>query len=449
MEDLVKKAKAGDSVAFSELIVLVRADLYRAAFSILRNDADSQDAVQETIIKIYYNLYKLRYNKNFRAWVRKIVINISKQMYKANKGNVELVEEDFPDDSTIDASLSDINFDHIFSELGERDKEIFQLHFVDGLTSGAIAKKLGMSHSNVRSHLRRGILKLRERHTPATLFIFVLCMFIATSVLAISIVSYIKDLFNLSDVGVNNDGVLMAIENLDWYQQVDMDYKDLGDGYRIKMEHLSMDEMCLYMIFDLESDKDISKYTDVSLPDLKVLNENNDVICDKSNIAVEQYAQRYGCKFIESDSQHMRFLVYMYADSFPVSKVLNVDFSNIVLYKKTIFSTMIKEINCNASFSINLLDKFANRQHTYYSANNSIVKKAIISETGFYAIIEGQNCDNVKGNLIDINGQIYNYYLHPLANSDELKYILIANFNSIDTNKLILTIFNQNIELIK
>ena len=35
MEDLVKKAKAGDSVAFSELIVLVRADLYRAAFSIL------------------------------------------------------------------------------------------------------------------------------------------------------------------------------------------------------------------------------------------------------------------------------------------------------------------------------------------------------------------------------------------------------------------------------
>ena len=57
MEDLVKKAKAGDSVAFSELIVLVRADLYRAAFSILRNDADSQDAVQETIIKIYYNLF--------------------------------------------------------------------------------------------------------------------------------------------------------------------------------------------------------------------------------------------------------------------------------------------------------------------------------------------------------------------------------------------------------
>ena len=449
MEDLVKKAKAGDSVAFSELIVLVRADLYRAAFSILRNDADSQDAVQETIIKIYYNLYKLRYNKNFRAWVRKIVINISKQMYKANKGNVELVEEDFPDDSTIDASLSDINFDHIFSELGERDKEIFQLHFVDGLTSGAIAKKLGMSHSNVRSHLRRGILKLRERHTPATLFIFVLCMFIATSVLAISIVSYIKDLFNLSDVGVNNDGVLMAIENLDWYQQVDMNYKDLGDGYRIKMEHLSMDEMCLYMIFDLESDKDISKYTDVSLPDLKVLNENNDVICDKSNIAVEQYAQRYGCKFIESDSRHMKFLVYMYADSFPISKVLNVDFSTILLTKRNLLTTSEDRLHGNINFSINLLDKFSNRQHLTYTSDSSIIKKAIVSETGFYAIIETESPYVGKISLIDKNNLQYNCYFYPLTNSDTLRYVVISSFDNFEINLLKLNIYNQDFLLKK
>ncbi len=241
----------------------------------------------------------------------------------------------------------------------------------------------------------------------------------------------------------------MAIENLDWYQQIDMDYKDLGDGYKIKIEHLLMDEMCLYMIFDLESDKDISKYTDVSLPDLKVLNENNNVICDKNSMVDEQYAQRYGCKFIEGNSRHMKFLVYMYADSFPISKVLNVDFSNIVLYKKTIFSTMTKEINCNASFSINLLDKFANRQHTYYTSNNSMLRKAIVSETGFYAIIETSNYNRTKVVLSDDFNNFYDCYIYALNSNTIGKYLIISNSSNINSMNLNLTVFNNNFELLK
>ena len=368
-------------------------------------------------------------------------------MYKANKNNVELPEEDFPDDSTIDASLSDINFDHIFSELGERDKEIFQLHFVDGLTSGAIAKKLGMSHSNVRSHLRRGILKLRERHTPATLFIFVLCMFIATSVLAISIVNYIKDLFNLSDVGVNNDGVLMAIENLDWYQQIDMEYKDLGDGYKIKMEHLSMDEMCLYMIFDLQTEKDINKLTDVSLSDLRIIDENSNLICDKSNMNVEQYAQVFGSKLIENDKHHIRFLVYMYTDSFPVSKTLDISFSNIVMYKKAMFNNKIDTINYNVDFVIDLLDKFTDRTYISYVSSNNLVQKAIISKTGFYAVIEAEKPYTGKVSLLNNNNINCNCYFYPFTNSNTLKYIVVANFNNITDNTIKLFVDNQCYEL--
>lgn len=449
MEDLVKKAKGGDASAFSELILLVRADLYRAAFSILRNDADSQDAVQETIIKIYYNLHKLRNDKNFKAWARRIVVNISKQMYKSNKGNVELAADDFPDDDVIDASISDINFDHIFSELSERDQEIFRLHFVDGLTSRTIAKRLGMTHSNVRSRLSRGILKLRERHTPATLFIFILCMFIATGVIAVSIVSYIKGLFNLSDVGINNDGILMAIENLDWYQEVDMDYQDLGDGYKIKMEYLLMDEMNLYMVFDLESEKDLSKYTDVSLPDLKIVDENNNLICDKNKMNIDQYSQVIGSKLIKVNSHQIKFLVYMYAESFPISENLNISFSTILLTRKNIFATTEDRLNSNISFSVDLIEKFIIRQHTNYISSNDTIKKAIVTETGFYATLTGQKLDNVKVSLNDENNLSYDCYLLSFTNSNSLVYIVVSTFNNIHNDKLTLHLSNRSFELNK
>lgn len=447
MEDLVKKAKGGDASAFSELILLVRTDLYRAAFSILRNDADSQDAVQETIIKIYYNLHKLRNDKNFKAWARRIVVNISKQMYKSNKSNVELADDDFPDADVIDASISDINFDHIFSELSERDQEIFRLHFVDGLTSRTIAKRLGMTHSNVRSRLSRGILKLRERHTPATLFIFILCMFIATGVIAVSIVSYIKGLFNLSDVGINNDGILMAIENLDWYQEVDMDYQDLGDGYKIKMDYLLMDEMNLYMIFDLESEKDLSKYTDVSLTDLRIVDESNNVICDKNDILAEQYAQRFGSKLIEHNSHNMKLLVYMYTAQFPLSKSLNISLSKIRFYENNKLD--IKgTIDSNTNFIVYLSDKFVNRNIMEYTSNSTIITRAIVTETGFYAIVEYPNCDKYKISLKN-STNYYTCYAYSLSNYETLKYIIVANFENSYDDSLSLSISNDVFELVK
>lgn len=449
MEDLVKKAKGGDASAFSELILLVRADLYRAAFSILRNDADSQDAVQETIIKIYYNLHKLRNDKNFKAWARRIVVNISNQMYKSNKGNVELADDDFPDDDVIDASISDINFDHIFSELSERDQEIFRLHFVDGLTSRTIAKRLGMTHSNVRSRLSRGILKLRERHTPATLFIFILCMFIATGVIAVSIVSYIKGLFNLSDVGINNDGILMAIENLDWYQEVDMDYQDLGDGYKIKVDYLLMDEMNLYMIFDLESEKDLSKYSKFSLSNLKIINQDGDIICARNDFSIQQSKKLVGDKTIENSNHNMKSLVYTLSDSLPVSSTLTICFSKLVLYNDTAIGTNEIIINTNVSLDIALDSKFVNRTNQLYISNSENIEKAIVTETGFYAIFKSNYDKLIDVNLIDHFNNTYKCYSYLLDTETPFEYIIFSSFNITTSKDIKLFVNNTEYSLIK
>ena len=85
IEDLVAKAKCGDKNAYSELIVSIQSDLYKVARARLKSEADSQDVVQDTIIKAYLNLGKLRINKNFKTWIIRILINECNRFYKKSK----------------------------------------------------------------------------------------------------------------------------------------------------------------------------------------------------------------------------------------------------------------------------------------------------------------------------------------------------------------------------
>lgn len=56
MEELVRKAKRGDSSAFAELIRLCTQSMYRVAWAYLGNDEDAADAISETVLVCYERL---------------------------------------------------------------------------------------------------------------------------------------------------------------------------------------------------------------------------------------------------------------------------------------------------------------------------------------------------------------------------------------------------------
>ena len=206
--------------------------------------------------------------------------------------------------------------------------------------------------------------------------------------------------------------------------------------------------MNLYLVLDFESENDISKFKNISLNDLKIVNENNEVICDRENVLSDQTRKILGDKLIENDSHHMKSLIYMYTDAFPISKSLDISFSEITLYTKNKRNV----INYDTHLQIDLSEKFINRKNIYYASKENTVKKAIITETGFYAIIETNNIDGLKINLLDEHGNIYNCYSHPLLSyneSNNLEYMVIANFNNSDNEILKLVISDNEIELIK
>lgn len=77
MNSKIAKAKKGDEEAFREILNNIRNDLYKLAYSYLKNEEDAKDILQETAIDIYNSIKNLKKRRSIKAMGRK---NSCKQM---------------------------------------------------------------------------------------------------------------------------------------------------------------------------------------------------------------------------------------------------------------------------------------------------------------------------------------------------------------------------------
>jgi len=72
---LIQRILAGERQLFHELIAPCERSIYFLLFSLLRNEAEAEDAAQDTAIKVYQNLKNFRGDSQFRTWVLSIARN--------------------------------------------------------------------------------------------------------------------------------------------------------------------------------------------------------------------------------------------------------------------------------------------------------------------------------------------------------------------------------------
>ncbi len=294
MEDLVEKSKNGDKDAFSKLAISVKSELYKMARTRLSNEDDIQDAIQETLFKAYLNINKLKYNKYFKTWIIKILLNECNKIYKEKNHKQNLLDRytnhhDFTE-SEFDFDESSINFDDIMKLLSDKEKQMFDLYYEQGFTTKQIAKKLNMNENTVKSRLKTGRDKIRHKYRTIAVSILIIFLVATGAVFGKDIINYIKSLFNLHSVGYSNDSILDAIETKEWVQNVEMDYIKLNDEYSIKVDYLLFDDINLYMIFDLKSESEFGENNRFSIGNLKIEDENGTVLVDEVNAFSNQQA---------------------------------------------------------------------------------------------------------------------------------------------------------------
>ena len=167
MDDLVKKAKQGDKEAFTELIILLKSDLYKIAKARIRNDEDVYDVIQETMIIAFNSIKKLKKIESFKPWIIKILINTSNNLYrKSKKENIISFEKIEPynslNNSEFDKVETILDFNFILNNFKYEDRMIIILYYVEKFTDKEIGEILKLKENTVKTKRTRIKEKIKD-----------------------------------------------------------------------------------------------------------------------------------------------------------------------------------------------------------------------------------------------------------------------------------------------
>ncbi len=159
----VARAASGDVDAFRNLYEQFKDELYRASLAICRDEFYAEEAVQESFIKMFRKLNKLRDHSSFKAWAYRIVINSSYTVIK--KHNRDWVSID---DCNIGASGDEESgatwqkLSAALSRLPKGYRNIFILHYLQELSHEQVAAVLSISVGTSKSQFHRARMQLRK-----------------------------------------------------------------------------------------------------------------------------------------------------------------------------------------------------------------------------------------------------------------------------------------------
>lgn len=178
---LVEKVIAGESAAFEILMRRYNRVLYRTARSIVKDDAEAEDVVQEGYILAYRSLGKFRGEAKLGTWLTRIVVNeavarLRKAVRRAEiiRLDADLSNEPEEDGTTIGGSQIEQPeqaairaearrlLERKIDELPEAFPTVFVLRVLEEMSVEEVSAALDIPEATVRTRHYRAKSLLRE-----------------------------------------------------------------------------------------------------------------------------------------------------------------------------------------------------------------------------------------------------------------------------------------------
>jgi RNA polymerase sigma-70 factor (ECF subfamily) len=167
---LIQQAKKGDPGAYRVLVERHMRQAYNLAFSFVNDHAGAEDIAQDAFIRAYRALPSFRGEAEFGTWLFRIVTNLSLNALRQRKPLVdrEAAMESIPSshDSTEDTAHREeirAHTERALHELPTLQRAVVILRHFDGLSTRQVSSILGCSEGTVKTHLFRGLKKLRAK----------------------------------------------------------------------------------------------------------------------------------------------------------------------------------------------------------------------------------------------------------------------------------------------
>ena len=166
---LVDAIRRGDRNAFAELVEREAGPVYRACLRVLGRPQDAEDVAQESFLAAYRSIRGYRGEGSVRAWLLRIATRQAFRRLAQRRTNADLasVPEPLLADSSdepgrvIAESESRREVREAVGALADPYREVVALRFFADLSLQDIADVTGRPLNTVKTHLRRGLERLR------------------------------------------------------------------------------------------------------------------------------------------------------------------------------------------------------------------------------------------------------------------------------------------------
>lgn len=180
---IIASILAGNTQEFHELIRPHERSVYAMALSLLRNEADAEEAAQEAFLKAFRNLHRFRGESKFSTWLISITLNEARSRLRSGKTmKMESLDEPPEEQAHVSPALLR-DWREIPSEALERKevrlmlqeaitdlpliyREVFLLRDVEELSVSESAETLGITVASVKVRLHRARIMLQKKLVP-------------------------------------------------------------------------------------------------------------------------------------------------------------------------------------------------------------------------------------------------------------------------------------------
>ncbi|WP_028745742.1 RNA polymerase sigma factor [Rhizobium mesoamericanum] len=178
--ELARRAVARDRHAFRAIMTSHNQRLFRLARSIIRNDSEAEDVVQEAYVRGFSHLDRFRGESSLATWLSRIVINEALGRLRKTRRAAEMASSagqsvgativQFPVDNTStdpERTMAQRQILQLVEQATDALPDIYRTVFVarviEGLSVEETAELLGLRAETVKTRLHRARRLVRER----------------------------------------------------------------------------------------------------------------------------------------------------------------------------------------------------------------------------------------------------------------------------------------------
>lgn len=178
--ELVRRALQRDGGAFRTIMQKYNQRLYRIARSILRNDSEAEDVVQEAYVSAFTHFDSFRGDSSLSTWLARITMNEALGRLRAQRSTVDIVKFEtqrtaaeiiqFPLTSKADdpeRTMAQRQILQLVEQAADKLPEAYRIVFItrviEGMSVEDTAEILGVRPETVKTRLHRARRLVREQ----------------------------------------------------------------------------------------------------------------------------------------------------------------------------------------------------------------------------------------------------------------------------------------------